>query len=135
MAEGPGAKIKDEVVAVFSTVEIRDTIRQSAKELGGERGQRIRLEIPYVLQSGLKLLESVSYHLKKKYLGIKRNIKFDDGEMDLILDFNIDPDLSRTWRRITPQQASDMKKHLNTNDQTLTMTDSELEDLLGQLGS
>ena len=40
VAEGPAAKIQDEVIAVFSTVEIRDTIRRAVKELGGGEGPR-----------------------------------------------------------------------------------------------
>ena len=129
MAEGPGAKIKDEVVAVFSTVEIRDTIRQSAKELGGERGQRIRLEIPYVLQSGLKLLESVSYHLKKKYLGIKRNIKFDDINKNLVLDFATDPEKGN-WRRVTAAQAVQMRSRIKGGGQTSEISNDDLQGLL-----
>ena len=88
IATAPGSRIKDEVVVVFSTVEIRDAVRRAAKELAGDNGAGIRLEVPRGLQPSLKALEAVSYNLKQKNNGIKRNIRFDDLAQDLVLDFN-----------------------------------------------
>ena len=64
MAAGPRSKISGEVIAVFSTVAIRDTVRSMARELAGDPDAGVRLEIPYSLQPNLKALESVSYNLK-----------------------------------------------------------------------
>ena len=65
VAAGPGSKIKDEVVVLFATVQVRDTVRRAAKELAGSSDAGVRLEIPYSMQTRLKALESVSYNLKK----------------------------------------------------------------------
>ena len=129
IAEAPGSKIKDEVVAVFSSVEIRDAIKRAAKNLGGEPGHGVRHEIPNSLQSNLKTLESLSYQLKLKHPGIKRNIRFDDMTKDLVLDFNTDPDNNGAWRRVTSEQAAQMKPLLKRGN-TAEVTQDELEGLL-----
>ena len=85
------SKIKGEVIVVFGTVEVRDIFRRAARELAGSPEAGIRLEIPQYLQPSLKSLEAVSYALKKKFPGIRRNIKFDDEKLDLVLDFCTDP--------------------------------------------
>ena len=101
----PRSKLKDEVVAVFSSQEIRDVVRRSARELAGDENAGIRLEIPRALQNSLKSLEAVSYALKKKNPEMKRSIKFDDDRMDLVLDFCLDPDNGAPWRKLHPEQA------------------------------
>ena len=41
---------------------------------------------------------------------MKRNIKFDDDRMDLVLDFYINPsDPDRPWKKIRPDQAALVK--------------------------
>ena len=109
---GPGSKISGEVVAVFIDSEVRDTVRRAARELGGLRDAGIRLGIPQFLKPSLQALESVSYSLKMKNEKIKRNIKFDDSDMDLVLDFNVDPEAGGTWKRVSASQAKAMKIRL-----------------------
>ena len=69
----------------------------------------------------------VSFNLKKKHQKIKRSIKFDDSNMDLVLDFNTDPE-SNPWKRITAEQAKKMKRQLG--DKTRDVSDEELKTLL-----
>ena len=127
VAEAPGSKICDEIIAVFATLEIRDSVKRAAKEFAGEAGLGICLEIPNSLQNSLKALELVSFNLKKKHQKIKRSIKFDDANMDLVLDFNTDPE-NNPWRRITADQAKKMKQQLG--DRTREVSDDELKTLL-----
>ena len=96
----PGAKIQDEVVVVFADQEVRDAVKRAAKELAGDTEAGMRLELPRRLQPSLKALESVSYALKQRNKEMKRNIKFDDEAMDLVLDFNTNPEGGGSWRRI-----------------------------------
>ena len=111
-------------------MEIRDAVRRAAKELGGDREAGIRLEVPFSLQSSLKALEAVSYNLKKKNPRIKRNVKFDDAEMDLVLDFNIDPDAGE-WKRVSATQAKLMKQKItSTNGQSALLSNDELGSML-----
>ena len=112
---GPRAKIRDEVIAVFSTVAVRDNVRRAAKELRGCPDSGIRLEIPALLQPSLKALETVSFKLKKKYPEMKRNIKFDDDVMDLVLDLCTDP-INSIWEKVRPEQAKILKGKLDVRD-------------------
>ena len=125
-------KFPDEVIALFSTVEVRDTVRRAAKELAGDTGAGVRLEIPFALQPSLKALESVSYNLKQKNKEVKRSIKFDDHAMDLVLDFNIDPSAPGSqWKRVTAVQAKQMRSKLaTTGGRASEVTDNELSSML-----
>ena len=132
VAFGPRSKIKNEVVVVFSSTEVRDAVKGSARELAGHPNAGIRLEIPFALQPSLKALESVSYRLKQKYPDIKRNIKFDDDEKDLVLDFCTDPSSEAPWRKVRPAQAKAMKKKLGGGgSQSLAVTEDELNQMIG----
>ena len=128
---GPGSKINGEVSVLFATVEVRDAVRRAAKELAGDPGAGIRLEIPQNLQPSLKALEAISYSLKQKNGKVKRNIKFDDADMDLVLDFNIDPEGNGTWKRVTADQAKKMKKKVQSGGgRAEALTDNELDDMM-----
>ena len=125
VAAGPRSKIKEEVIVVFSSVDVRDAVRGAARELAGVPEADMRLEIPHFLQGSLKALEAVSYNLKKKHPGIRRNIKFDDGEMDLVLDFCTNPDDSDA------AQAKLLKKTIGKKSgKTVEVTSDELEQML-----
>ena len=131
VAAAPNAKITGEVIAVFSTVEVRDAVRRAAKELAGSTDSGIRLEIPYFLQPSLKALESVSFNLKQKNPKIKRSIKYDDDAMDLVLDFNSDPEGGGYWRRVTADQAKKMKAKMpGAGGKAKGLSDQELDDLI-----
>ena len=92
----------------------------------------MRLEIPQFLQPSLKALESVSYNLKQKNPEIKRNIKFDDAEMDLILDFHTNPEADGArWRKVRPAQAKVLRAAMGKKQgQTEEVTVDELEQML-----
>ena len=105
-------------------------MRRAAKELAGDSEAGIRLEVPTRLQPSLKALEAVSFSLKQKNKDTKRSIKFDDQSMDLILDFNTKPDdPASPWRRVTADQAKQMKPKLKNGGATTTVSNEELENL------
>ena len=79
-------------------------------------------------------MEAVSYRLKQKYPDIKRNIKFDDEEKDLVLDFCTDPSTDAPWRKVRPAQAKAMKKKLGNGgggSQAAAITEDELDQMIG----
>ena len=131
VASGPRFKIKNEVVVIFSTTEVRDIVWGAARELGRHLEAGIRLEIPHSLQPSLKALEVVSYKLKKKYPDIKRNTKFDDHERDLVLDFCTDPSTNQPWRKARPAQAKALKSKLTGAEQAAEVTEDELDQMIG----
>ena len=88
------------------------------------------------MQSSLKALESVSYNLKQKFPKIRRNIEFDDNELDLVLDFNTDPDGGATWRKVTTKQVKILKQQMKlASGQAEAMSDQELSGMLLNQGS
>ena len=130
----PSSKIRDEVVAVFISQEVRDTVKRAARELAGDRDAGIRLEIPRYLQPSLKALEAVSYALKKKHPALKRNVKFDDEFLDLVLDFNLDPSRpGSSWRKLRPRQARSVRQKLvvSSSGPAEEVGDDELDTMLG----
>ena len=95
----------------------------------------MRLEIPRSLQPSLKALEDVSFHLKMKFPNIRRNLKFDDGDLDLVLDFCTDPAKNTPWRKVRPQQAKEMKKKLGMQSgRAVDVSSQELDNLLMDSG-
>ena len=76
--------IKGEVTVEFPSVELRDIVRGAAYNLAGMPEAGIRLEIPHHLMANFKALNAASYRLKQKYKDCRRNVKFDDEDMDLV---------------------------------------------------
>ena len=91
------------------------------------------MQIPNFLQPSLKALETISYQLKQKFPRVKRNIKFNDGEMDLVLDFCTDPDRQGDWNKLLPGQAKIIKENLKKKGggASLEMSSGDLEAMLG----
>ena len=73
-------------------------------------------------------LQSVSYELKQKYHGAKRNVLFDDSVMDLALDFCTEEGMP--WRRMTSMQALERRKKNPGRTGKLGLDAGEIEELL-----
>ena len=89
--------------------------------------------MPGHLEPNFKILENISYLLKQKYQTLRRNIKFDEPNMDLVLDFQVEE--GEPWRSVRPGQA---KKYASAprNDRagmsfSRNVTTDDLSDLLG----
>ena len=126
---GPGSKIKNEVIVTFDTVDARDAVKGAAKNLAG-KGQEygVRLELPDHLKSAMGALQSVSYEIKQRYDGARRNVLFDDGTMDLALDFSVGE--GKPWRRITAGQAIERKKKNADKAGKFSLDNGEIDALL-----
>ena len=63
----------------------------------------------------------------------KRNIKFDDERMDLVLDFCINPaDPSKSWKKIRPDQAAIVKSKIAGQQGSEEMSGEEVGRLLDE---
>ena len=82
-------KHANEVIIKFPDVETRDAVRSAAPKLAGRKDLGMRLEIPESLRPSLRALESVSYLMKKNNPALKRNVKFDDETLDLVMDLSL----------------------------------------------
>ena len=127
VAEGIGrAKGKNEVVVLFKSASLRDSIRSSAYHLAGSDAG-LRLDISDNLRVSLRALESVAFGLKKKYPKLKRNVKFNDEMQDLVLDVKLDE--NSTWRKIRPDQALMAKNSLPDEEDELEVDSVELHSI------
>lgn len=73
-----------------------------------------------------KALSTASYRLKRRYPECKRNIKYDDERLDMILDFKTTSDTA--WKRLRPSQARTVLKDEGLSEE---VSASDLSELLG----
>ena len=126
---GQKAKYKEEILVAFPTVEARDVVRSAASNLAGLGSDYgVRLEVPNHLRSSMRALQAISFEIKTKHVGSRRNVLYDDDSMQLVLDFSLGE--GKPWRRVTAVQA--MAKKRNEPEAKSTVDDRELDDILGR---
>ena len=108
----------------FPDVGTRDMVRSSAFNLA-DKNAGIRLEIPDTLRPSLRALESLAYNLRKANPEMKRNVKFDDEFMDLVMDVKLNE--NATWRKIRPGRALAVKIARRDSVEENEMTADELQ--------
>ena len=88
--------IRDEVLVVLKEVQTRDMVFKHASNLTAWReGDKpnaigIRLQIPTSLLGKFNTLNQHGFDLKRKYgHGLKRHIRFNDAELDLVMDVQL----------------------------------------------
>ena len=94
----------------------------------------MRLHIPDHLQKEFHALMNLSYDLKKKHPGLKRNIKFDEEDGGLFMDFRLNDDNGTEWKRVKPAQAV-RANGKRKEGRTRSTNDEELQLLLGEDGN
>ena len=128
---GPKSKNQKEMIVRFSTTEARDVVKSSARNLAGLGSDYgVRLEVPGHLKSAMQAVQAVSYDIKKKYPGARRNVLYDDGSQDLVLDFCTAE--GQSWKRVTAKQARQAKAKgkLTGGDNGRRLEDGELDEIL-----
>ena len=101
----PKNKIREEFIVTFESKQIRDTIKAAASNLANFREEAgMRLHVPDHLQRDFQRLMNLSYDLKKRYQGLKRNIKFGKEDRGLFMDLKLSED--KEWKRVKPEQAA-----------------------------
>ena len=119
------------MIVSYRSSDVRDAIKSAAKNLAG-KGQSfgVRLELPNHLKSAMTALQSASFEIKQKFPLARRNVLFDDGSMDLVLDFSTGE--GKPWRRMSSAQARERKKKAPVRDGAgrADLGDGELDALL-----
>ena len=127
----PRSKVKDEYIVTFECKEIRDAIKAAGPSLAGvgvEAGMRIH--VPNHLKRDLDVLLSLSFQMKQKHANLRRNVKMDDSNLGLVLDFCIgDGD----WKRIRPDEARKAKLNQNDRSGVEEVGSKDLDELLGRI--
>ena len=125
----PKNKNKDEYIVTFENKHIRDAVKANAANLANHRETAgMRLHVPDHLQKDFQALMNLSFDLKKKHPGLKRNVKFDEEDNGLFMDFRISGDSE--WRRVKPKYAHAAVKA--RRKRTASLNEEELKDLLGE---
>ena len=106
----PRSKIRAEYVITFVNTETRDTIKSYARGLADWIGKAgLRLELMDALRGSYRILEEHGRATRELYgEGTKRNVRFDDRNMDLMMDLKLPS--SNTWHNITDDQARRTKE-------------------------
>ena len=127
----PRNKNKNEYVVTFETKQLRDAVKSAAPNLANFRENAgMRLHIPDHLQKDFHSLMNLSFDLKRKHPRLKRNIKFDEEDGGLFMDFNLNNDDENEWKRVKPAQAERANKK-RKGGRTKSTNEEELEQLLG----
>ena len=108
--QAKNSKVTSEVVVEFADVDGRDSIKSYASGLAIAKGAAgLRLDIPPCLKGSFKILNEHGISMVKIYgKEVKRNIKFDDTNQDLMMDIKLPT--STTWHNITIQQATEARR-------------------------
>ena len=99
-------KIDHEVILTFKNKISRDIVKAAGVHLAGVRDVGMRMQIPGFLLGSFHLLQSLAYNMKQNDTEVRRSIKFDDANYNLVLDVKVED----VWRRITPDQAKQVAK-------------------------
>ena len=121
----PAAKIRNEAVATFQSVDTRDSVRSAARNLAGKLSDfGVRLEIPNHLKSGMRDLQTASFEIKQKYPASRRNVLMDDDSLELVLDFCTAE--GGQWRRMSSKQARE--RRIKRNEKSPSVDKFRLEE-------
>ena len=76
-------------------------MKAAAPSLAGTSSAGIRIQVPGYLTHNFKLLENLGYQMRAVDPSVRRVIKFDDDNYDLMMDVKV----GDSWRRIRPAEA------------------------------
>ena len=123
----PSAVAQDQVVVTFETVSMRDEVRAKTTNLRGEdKNVGCQLEPPDHLRGQYQAFQNLAYCMKKKTPDLKRNVKFLDRELSLIMDVKT----AEGWKSIDYQTAKGILKKRTQRSSSLTRR--ELRDVLNR---
>ena len=104
------SKIRAEIIVTFADVETRDALKSYASGLASAKGAAgLRLDVPPCLKGSFKILNDHGMAMMNIYgKDVKRNIKFDDRNQDLMMDLKLPT--SSQWHNISIEQAREAKR-------------------------
>jgi hypothetical protein len=128
LPEGRNKKFAKEAVIKFESVSDRDMIKGAAFRLAGKHDHSIRLELPNHLLSQHRLLSSAAQKLRQSSQGSRTNVRFDDDNLGLVLDYRTKQDLN--WKRLYPEEARQVGQMQDQSVATSRATAEECSQLL-----
>ena len=127
-AREPKNKNKEEFIVTFETKQVRDAVKAKAANLANYREEAgMRLHVPDHMQKDFHSLMNLSYDLKKKHPGLKRNVKFDEHDNGFYMDVKMSE--KAEWKRIKPDRAAAVTRNRD-GGRTKDLEADELRSLL-----
>ena len=125
----PDAPAQNQVLVRFDNARMRDEVKALGKNLNGrDQTIGIQIEVPDFLRGRYQTFQSLAFQMKKKHPTLKRNIKFIDSEMTLIMDVKLDADTN--WKTIQYEDASAVLPAAK-RDRTASLSRGELAAAMG----
>lgn len=122
--QGQQSAVKNEVLVVFESVEQRDEVKSYSKNLQGQEDSGINIKVPYHLKSNFANLRDLAFRMKQKNASFRRNIRYDDRTLDLVMDFTTG---NSKWTSVT---AADARVSLARRKKS-SCTQQELDEVIG----
>ena len=120
----PTIEAQNQVLVTFDSVRDRDEVKSAAKNLAGtDRTVGVHLDPPDHLRSHFQTFQAAAYQMKRKHKSLKRNVRFKDVELCLVMDFKIDGNAD--WRTIDVEAARTLVKHARSKTESLSKRDVE----------
>ena len=118
--------VSDPIVVTFDSIRLRDEVKSLARNLAGtDRSIGVQMEAPDHLRSHYQAFQKLGFHIKRKHAALRRNVKFDDFSMSLVMDVKLDE--SASWKTIDYAAAKDLLKRVKT---VPTVDKKELENMV-----
>ena len=115
----PGAPAAQKLVT-FSTIDQRDAVKAAARNLRGNGTAGVQMDPPDHLRRQYQTFQQLAYQIKKRNPLLKRNVKFDDVSMNLIMDINTGQGSDDGWQTIRFEDAKETMKTVGTRSGTLS---------------
>ena len=120
----PDYDAQDQVLVVFSSTRLRDEIKSLGRNLDGkDRKTGIQLEPPDHLRSHYQTFQRLAFEMKKKHKGLRRNVKFSDADLSLVMDVKLDA--SAEWRQISHDDARNTLKKTRARSESISVDELE----------
>ena len=120
----PDLTAQNQVVVTFSTIALRDEVKSMTKNLRGtDRNTGVQIEPPDHLRNHYQAFQRLAFQLKRKNSNLRRNVKFYDADLCLVMDVKISPDSD--WKSVTYEQAREILKKTRARTESFSLEELE----------
>ena len=120
----PEMTAQNQVIVTFATIALRDEIKSMARNLrGADRSVGIQIEPPDSLQSHYQAFQRLAFQLKRKNPALRRNVKFSDYDLCLVMDVKINSESG--WKTIMYDQARQIIKKTRARTESFSLEELE----------
>ena len=132
VAPRPDSDAKDPALVTFMSLQLRDEVKQLGRNLrGSDRTVGLQIEPPDHLRSHYQALQKMAFEMKRKFPSLRRNIKFYD--MDLALVMDVQTTAGGPWKTVGYEDAKIALKRSRARTDSFSL--GELEEIVGNGGS